>query len=121
MNDASNANFEIKGALTISPNNGEVWIVGSSQSITWSKSGTIANVKLEYSTDGGVLYPNVIIASTPAAAGSYSWTIPDAISNTVRVKITNLADTVVLDTSDANFKIAGSLNLTSPNAAKPGL
>ena len=119
VNDASNANFEIKGSLTItSPNNGEVWLVGASQPIIWTKTGTIANAKLEYSTDGGVTYPNVIIASTPAAAGSYSWTIPDAISSTVRVKITNLADTTVFDASDANFKITGSLTLTSPNSGE---
>ncbi|MDD5466038.1 MAG: hypothetical protein PHP73_06860 [Candidatus Omnitrophica bacterium] len=119
VSDVSNANFEIKGSLMlISPNSGEVWSVGSIQPITWSKSGTIADVKLEYSTDGGVIYPNVIIVSTPAAAGSYSWTIPDSISTSVRVKITSIADPAVFDASDANFKIAGSLTLTAPNGGE---
>ncbi|MDD5466079.1 MAG: hypothetical protein PHP73_07075 [Candidatus Omnitrophica bacterium] len=112
---ASAANFEIKGSLAItSPVGGEVWKVGSIQPITWTKSGSIANVKIEYSTDGGVTYPSTIVLSTPAAAGSYSWTIPDAISNTVRVKITNIADTAVFAASAANFKISGSLTLTAP-------
>ena len=43
----SNANFTIKGSLTlISPVGGEVWIVASSYPITWSVSGSIANAKL---------------------------------------------------------------------------
>jgi len=35
-----------------------------------------------------VTYPNVITASTPAANLSYAWTVPDAISTTVKVRIT---------------------------------
>ncbi len=116
---ASAANFEIKGSLTItSPNGGEVWKVENTQPITWSKAGTIANVKIEYSTDGGVTYPNTIILSAPAAAGSYSWLIPDAISNTVRIKITSTSDPEVSDISDANFKISGSLVLVFPNGGE---
>ena len=122
VNDASNANFSIKGSLTLNaPNGGEVWTVGSSQSVTWSKVGSIANVVLEYSTDGGVSYPNVIIASTPAAAGSYTWTIPNAITTTARVRVTNVADAAVNDASNANFKIAGSLTLTAPNGGEAWL
>jgi hypothetical protein len=122
VTDTSDANFEIKGSLTVSsPNGGEVWIVDDTQPITWSKSGSIANVKIEYSTDGGSTYPNVIVASTDAGAGSYSWTIPDTISTTVKVKITNVDDTAVFDTSDANFKIAGSLTLTAPNGGEAWL
>ena len=120
--DLSNANFAIKGSLTVNaPNGGETWIVGASQPVTWSRVGSIANAKLEYSTDGGVSYPNVIVASTPASAGSYSWMIPDAITTTARVKISDVSDAAVFDASNANFKIAGSLMLTAPNGAEAWL
>ncbi len=118
-NDISNANFKIVGVLTItSPNGGEVWDVVSAHNITWTKAGTISNVKLEYSTNGGSTYPNMINASTSATALSYPWTVPDSISTQVRVKITNLSDNAVNDESNANFKIAGALAITSPNGGE---
>ncbi len=118
----SNAYFAIKGSLTLNaPNGGETWIVGASQPITWSKVGSIANVKLEYSSDGGVSYPDVILASTSASAGSYSWTIPDAITTTARVKVTDVSDSSVFDISNTNFKIAGSLTVTAANGAEAWL
>ena len=115
VTDVSNANFKIAGSFTLSaPNGGEVWIVGAANNVTWTKTGSIANAKLEYSTDGGVTYPNVITASIPANLGSYTWAIPDNMSSTVRVKISDVSDATVLDPSNANFKIAGSFILTAP-------
>src|SRR5437899_3742931 len=119
VNDASDGNFSIKGTLTVTaPNGGETWIVGESRNITWTKTGAIANVKLEYSTDGGTTYPNVITASTGAAAGTYAWVVPDSVSATVKVKISDASDTTVSDTSDANFAIKGSLTVTAPNGGE---
>src|SRR3989449_293798 len=115
VNDASDGNFSIKGTLTVTaPNGGETWIVGESRNITWTKTGAIANVKLEYSTDGGTTYPNLIVASTPAASLSYAWTVPDAIGTAVRVRVTDTGDASVFDDSNANFAIKGSLTLTAP-------
>jgi hypothetical protein len=118
-NDVSNANVKIAGVLNLtSPDGGEVWDVISSHAITWTKNGSISNVKLEYSTDSGSTYPNTIIGSVSAAALTYAWTIPDSISSTVRVKITNLSDGTVNDASVADFKIAGVLTLTSPDGGE---
>src|SRR5947209_377112 len=112
---ASAAAVTIKGSLTITaPNGGEAWTAGSSQNITWTKTGSITNVKLEYSTDGGTTYPNLITSSTPAAAGSYAWTVPDLASTNVKVRVTNTADTTVSDDSNAAFTIKGGLTVTSP-------
>jgi len=49
---------------------------------------------------------------------SYSWTIPDAISDTVRVKISDATDATVFDTSDADFSIIGGFNITQPNGGE---
>ena len=119
VKDISDATFIIKGKLSLtSPNGGETWVVGSNHNITWTRTGSIANVKLEYSTDGGTTYPNTIVESTDASLGSYSWTIPDAIGNGLRVRVSDVTDASVLDTSDANFTIKGSLTLTSPNGGE---
>ena len=107
-----------------SPYSGAVWIVGAQQNITWTKSGTFLNgnfVELQYSTNGGISFPNVITASTAAGTttGSYSWTIPDAIGTTLQVKVSD-ADVSDPPTSAAsvNFQIKGSLTLTAPNGGQ---
>ena len=120
--DESNAIFSIKPSLTLTaPNGGQVWIVGSAQSITWTKSGTIATIKLQYSTNGfsdelqTVTFATLVNATTGTP---YSWTVPDAISSTVKARVTSEADATVFDASDTNFKIAGSFTLTSPNGTE---
>src|SRR2546426_111835 len=118
VNDVSDANFKIMAAFAVtSPNGGEIWTVGATQAITWTTSGTVANVKLEYSTDGGVSYPFVVAASA-ANTGSFSWTIPDSISNTVRVRVSDVTDASTNDISDANFKIRGNLTVSAPNGGE---
>jgi len=118
-NDVSDANFfKIRGGLVISaPNGAETWTVGSTQAISWTTTGTVPNVKLEYSTDGGVTYPNVVTASA-ANTGSFSWTIPDSISNTVRVRV--LGRDRRLDERHLGRKLqdSGQLTVSAPNGGE---
>src|SRR5207245_6646388 len=100
----SNTNFKIRGALTLTaPNGGEVWTVGESRTITWTTTGTIPNVKLEYSKDNFTA-PILIAASTPNT-GSFAWTVPNDISATVRVRVTDADDSTVIDGCNAHSKI----------------
>ncbi|RKY29307.1 MAG: hypothetical protein DRP68_07435, partial [Candidatus Omnitrophota bacterium] len=116
--DVSPNPFTIKGKLKITtPNGGEEWVVNSVHNITWQTTGSIANVKLEYSTDGGGTYPNGIVASTPSD-GVYEWTVPDAIGSNLKVRISDASDSSVSDESDATFTIKGALHLTSPNGGE---
>src|SRR5207244_4717470 len=104
----SNTNFKIRGALAVTaPNGGEVWTVGESRTITWTTTGTIPNVKLEYSKDNFAT-PILVAASTPNT-GTFAWTVPNNISATVRVRVTDVNDSTVSDGSDADFKILGAL------------
>ncbi len=89
-------------AVTVThPNGGESFAAGSAQSVTWTSSA-VASVKLEYTVDGTTW--SVIAASTPAAAGSYSWTVPSAASTVARVRVSDAAGTAS-DASDAAFTI----------------
>jgi hypothetical protein len=95
----------IDGSITVtSPNGGEQWPGGSTQTITWTSTGTIANVKIFYSTNGGVRWTN-ITNSTPNG-GSYDWTLPTVsrAKTKCRVRITSVDETVE-DSSDGNFTI----------------
>ena len=61
---ADSAAFTIKGSLALTaPVGGEAWAVGSTRNITWTRQGSIANVKLEYSKDNFAT-PIQITAST---------------------------------------------------------
>jgi hypothetical protein len=91
--------------LTItSPNGGESWEALRSYPITWTTLGTVANVKIEYSTDGGATY-TTIIASTPNT-GTYTWTVPNVPSTTCRIRVSEASTGSPADTSDANFTLA---------------
>jgi hypothetical protein len=104
-----------------SPNGGESWLTGSTQNITWTSTGTVGNVKIEVSTDGGTNY-TTIVAST-ANTGSYSWTVPNTASGTAKIRISDAAGTVS-DTSNGNFTITAtctySLNSTSVSFGASG-
>jgi len=118
MPDDSDQNIVIKGKLSLtSPITNVSWPVASNQNITWNYNGSIANVKIEYSVDGwGTSHE--IVASTSCSAKTYQWTnIPDDISNSARVRISNVLDSTVSSTSPVNFKIVGVLEVTSPTAA----
>ncbi len=91
--------------MLTSPNGGENWVVGSSHNITWSNTGTIDNVKIEISTDGGTNY-SPVVASTPNT-GSYSWTVPNSASTTVKIRVSDAAGTASYS-SDGNFTISTS-------------
>src|SRR5262249_54447209 len=68
----------------IAPNGGESLAGGSTQNITWTSSN-VANVRVEYTLDGGANW-NVITSSTAASTGSYAWTLPTTSTSAARVR-----------------------------------
>ena len=104
------------------PNGGEVWEAATTESITWSAPDTIADVLIEYSTDGGSSY-STVVASTPND-GAYGWTVPGVSSANCRVRVRDAGGTAS-DASDAAFSIVlqGTLSVTlaSPNGGEKWL
>ena len=112
---------EVAKSITItSPTSGTSWANGSTQNITWTSTGTIANVRIEVSTNNGVSWTD-IIAST-ANDGTHSWTIATGASAQALIRITEIggstsattpsfnitATTFTLDMS-SSFPIGGSI------------
>jgi len=96
----------VSASVTVtSPNGGESFVGGSTQSITWTASG-VTNVKLEYTLDGSTW--SVITSSTAASAGSYTWTVPSSATTTARVRVSDAANSLITDTSNAAFTITTS-------------
>jgi hypothetical protein len=116
--DTSEAVFTIlPSSITVtSPNGGENWEVNSQQSITWTSTGTVGYVKIEYSTNNGQNWTE--IAASTENDGSYPWTVPNAVSNQCLIRVSE-TDGSPADTSDAVFTIfPPSLTVTSPNGGE---
>jgi endonuclease/exonuclease/phosphatase family metal-dependent hydrolase len=93
----------VSASVTVgSPNGGESWVGGSTQSITWMASG-VTNVKLEYTLDGATW--STLTSSTPASAGSYTWTVPGTATTSAKVRVSDASDSTLTDTSNAAFTI----------------
>jgi len=85
------------------PDNISVWEMGTSQSITWTSTGSIANVKIDlYEND---VFEKNIVAST-ANDGSFDWTIPTDLANGTdyRIRISDVSNPATYDDSP-NFTI----------------
>lgn len=92
--------------VLLQPNvGGDIFQIATKRFIIWQTQAGISNVKLEYSTAGNTGPWTTITPSTPAAAGSYSWMIPNASSLNCYIRISNSANSNVLDISDAPFYI----------------
>jgi hypothetical protein len=99
-----------------SPNGGESWLAGSNNNITWTSNGTSGNVHIEYSTDNGSTWSDVIASTTDN--GTYPWTIPNTPSDICLVRVSD-TDGSPTDVSDAVFTISPvTITVTSPNGGE---
>ena len=102
-----------------SPNGGENWDVGATDTIKWT-SNNVINVKIDYSTNNGTDWIN-IVPSTPSD-GSYSWTIPNTPSTNCKVQISDVSNTTYTDQSNNVFTISVPVTpvvtVTSPNGGE---
>jgi len=101
-----------------SPNGGETWQIGTSQSITWNENIT-ENVKIDLYKAG--TFTSTIVSSA-ASSGTYSWTLPNTLSagSDYKIRITGVTTTTLYDESDASFTINAVPNITvlSPNGSE---
>ncbi len=103
------------------PSGGETWDAHDMQDIEWTTTagdGTITGIDLEYTTDDGASWTE-IIADT-ADTGSYTWEVPDIETDEARIRATVDDDNDLSDTDVSNiFNIDGTtppgIILTSPD------
>jgi len=115
--DDSNGAFSIVNPiLTISyPNGAELLSVDDVENITWTTVGSVTNsLKIEYSKDSFVT--STEIAANVPNTGTFSWTVPNDVSATVKIKVTDNGRLQVWDKSDANFTILPTpvITITAP-------
>ena len=109
-------NAIVPGIKVTSPNGGEKWIRGTTQTIKWNSTGSPGTyVKIELLKPGKT---NQLIVSATLNDGSHPWLIPAAQlqGSDYKVKITSTTNAAYNDTSDNSFTIpAPSFKVISPN------
>lgn len=107
--DISNQVFAIGTAAVniavLSPAGGEIWAGCTSQTISWTSTGTSDTYDIFYSTNSGVTW--ILIADNYSTlAKTYDWTLPNLASSNCKIKITDAANSSYSGTSAANFTIS---------------
>jgi beta-lactamase superfamily II metal-dependent hydrolase len=97
----------VVSSITVtSPNGGENWIIGTAYNITWTSTGTVSSLNIDYSTNNGTNWTS--IATGEANDGSFSWTIPSVTPSTTCLVRVQEADASPTDASNAVFTISVS-------------
>jgi len=126
IKDMRDAEFTILSAnleLT-SPNGGENWQAGTTQTINWTSQNIPDNdVTIEYSTDNGANYNFIDFFTNNEPSESYSWEVPNSPSSLclVRISVTMPPNIPVVDVSDATFTISESGNTPQDSDVTVGL
>lgn len=115
VNDVSNAVCTIQSSasatLTLtSPNGGESWGTGKQKLITWTGQNVSNKVNIDYSPDGGATWGN--LAYGLANTGSYDWRLPGQVTSKYIVRITDYANSCIVDHSDGTFNVIPSPFIT---------
>jgi hypothetical protein len=81
---AQGAMIDIENSIPIiqfqgNPKTGDLWLKGSTHSLSWSSDRPLSSVVLEYSIDGGATWTT--IQSSKSGTDSYSWKAPDINSS----------------------------------------
>jgi hypothetical protein len=125
--DVSDAAFTIeKPVVSISvktPNGGETWDAGTSQTIQWTFSGNPGDsVKIQLWK--GEALNRTIVKSTPigsGGAGSFAWLVPAGLAagSDYTIRVISTANAKYQDASDGSFTIARVQPLPNLTPARP--
>ena len=86
--------------------------------IRWDIVGTSNRFDIDYSTDQGTTW-NPVVIDYPSTTGVYEWQVPNAASSQARVRVTDSRQSLVVDTSDANFEIQEApITIINPNGGE---
>jgi hypothetical protein len=104
--DESDSVFTIVSGPVItvtSPNGDETWFVDSSYTITWEITGIVGNVKIEYSTNGGADWAEIVASTINDSL--HQWTVKTILSTNCKIKVSDASDGFPSDESDGVFSI----------------
>ncbi len=115
--DISNSDFRIRSRIKlIAPSGGEGWQVGEKRGIQWKTSGTVEKIKLEYSTDD--FKSAVTIVDAVTNTGHYDWTVPNKVSKSMKIRVSDASDAGASAVTDSSIKTQAILKLVTPKGGE---
>ncbi|MCS7094974.1 MAG: hypothetical protein NZ988_04100, partial [Thaumarchaeota archaeon] len=113
--------FQLEQSITVvSPNGGEIWMIGETRQIRWSSQNVVGNVDILLSRDGGTSW-TVLFLNTPND-GIQDWTVTGPPTSSARIRVRSASNPSVYDDSDNVFTIMGSggpsITVQSPNGGE---
>ncbi|MCU0276638.1 MAG: S8 family serine peptidase, partial [Acidobacteria bacterium] len=117
-NQDYSATLIVDSITVTSPNGGESWTAGTSHGITWTSTGTVGNVDILYTVNGGSNWTS--IAADTNNDGSFAWTVANTPSANCYVQVLEHADGVPYDSSNAAFTIAAPAETVSAPTTPTG-
>lgn len=98
-----------------SPQEGETWKPGEPHDIRWITTGTVGNIKIEYSTGNGASW--TIITPSTDNNGVHPWVVPEIPAGQCLVKVSEING----DPADTKaFTVAEKPTETEPQPTKKG-
>lgn len=88
------------------PNGGESWTIGTTKTITWTNTGSISDVKIELQRSTSGSWEELTASTTND--GSYPWVVTGTATAEATVRISEVGDATVNDTSNAVFSIVAA-------------
>ena len=104
--------------ITASPNGDESWEAGTIHPVTWSSTGMVGNVRIEYSINNGTSWTTV--TDSTANTGSFTWPLPHQNSENCLIRVSE-TDGDPMDVSDNVFSITpvqAVFTVISPNGGE---
>jgi len=124
ISDTSDAVFTIQSVPSITvtyPNGGEVWRIGSQQTITWESKNVSGRAVIRLSQNGGEDWKG-LDSTDDVTSGFYLWTVPIGWAwgwnCLIRVSVAGPGAADVNDVSDAPFTIT-DLDPNAPHVIHP--
>ncbi|MBI3801541.1 MAG: hypothetical protein HY268_31795 [Deltaproteobacteria bacterium] len=103
--------------VVLSPNGGEGWPLGSTQTIRWNPGGVSDQLNIELSRDNGATWV-VLFHNTPND-GTQNWTVTGPATGQALVRVSSVKTPSIADTSNAVFTIGGgSVTVLAPNGSE---
>jgi hypothetical protein len=101
--------LEVEGVRVLRPNGGETYSAGSQVSIHWAtyQPPRCDSLSLFYSLDNGRHYTPIAIG-IPGSDTSLPWTVPNALSDSCKVKAIAYGPGWLADESDGRFRIVAT-------------
>lgn len=87
---------------------------GDTATIRWSSIG-IDSLRIEYSDDGGNSW-HIVDESVDATPGEYDWVVPDIMSTSCRLQLTDTSDSLITFRVSNTFAIYKPITISSPTS-----